>query len=213
MKVNVINCLIILLVSSVLGLLYNYINPAGIKLIPVKKEIKWASDSIVSSGVIKDTIKNNLTVKALISDKPFRVSQETKTFKTGTKTEIKSKTDTKVNIDSEGDDGFKEPLAINLEQAHKLYETGIIFIDARDVSEYKTGHIRNSINLSVYDFDKFKNVMTKIPKSQTIICYCGGSDCDLSKSLAEKLFSIGYRNSYIFIGGWEEWKSAGYPIE
>jgi rhodanese-related sulfurtransferase len=203
MKVNVNNCLIILIASSVLGLLYNYFNPAGINLISQKKEIKWASDSLLSSAIkVKDTLRSNPIAKPNIT-KPDIIAE----------TINKKHSKVQDNSHSNTEEGFKEPIAINLEQAHKLYEIGFIFIDAREESEYKIGHIKNSINLPDYYFDKFKNIMAKIPKSQAIVCYCGGSDCDLSRSLSNKLFSIGYRNNYIFIGGWEQWKSAGYSVE
>ena len=215
MNINLTKCLLIILLSSILGILYNFINPKGIPLISKQKEIKWATDSLVSS-LLKpvDTLNNNVKVKPLSEEKSLlnkKAAIINPRLKSDTIRHKLSKPQSKSNADEE--EGFAEPIGINLEQAYKLYTMGIIFIDARDEYEYKTGHIKNSINLPMYYFDKYKNVLSGTSKSQTIICYCGGSDCELSTQLANKLFSLGYRNNYIFIGGWEQWKTAGYPVE
>ena len=215
MKVNINKCLIIIFVSTIIGLIYNFVSPAGIMLISQSKEIKWASDSLVTSSLKNvDTLKNNVKMKPpedekfLLNKKPEFISPNLKPDSIKQKP---AKQQTKINADE--DEGFSEPIGINLEQAHKLYEMGFIFIDARDESEYKAGHIKSAINLPIYDFDKYKKVISGITKSQTIVCYCGGTDCDLSTQLAKKLYSLGYRNNYIFIGGWEQWKTAGYQVE
>ena len=215
MNINLTKCLVIVLISSILGILYNFVNPSGINLISKRKEMKWASDSLVSSSLkTVDTLTNNVIMKPLAEEKsPYNKKSETikPNLKSDSIRQKQPKLQTKSNALEK--EGFAEPIGINLEQAYKLYEMGILFIDARDESEYKTGHIKNSINLPIYEFDKFKNVLSGISKSQTIICYCGGTDCDLSKQLANKLFLLGYRNNYIFIGGWEQWKTAGYSVE
>lgn len=215
MKVNLTKCLLIIFISSLLGILYNFVNPKGINFIAKQKEVKWASDSLFSPTYkIKDTVDKDIYANQLSEGKSIP-SKKVLTDRLNRESELKTKKPPSVkkeySIDKE--EGFAEPIAINLEQAYMLYQRGIIFIDARDDSEFKSGHIKNSVNLPVYKFDNFKNVLSRISKSQTIVCYCGGIDCDLSKQLANKLFSLGYRNNYIFIGGWEQWKSAGYPVE
>ena len=215
MNISLTKCFLILLISSIVGILYNFVNPKGIAFVTKQKEVKWASDSLVLSSLKPvDTLKNNVKLKPLAEEKST-INNKSETVNPKLKSDsIKQKQlklKTKNNTDTE--EGFAEPVGINLEQAYKLYEMGTIFIDARDDSEFKTGHIKNSINLSVYEFDKYKKILSGISKSQTIVCYCGGTDCDLSTQLANKLFSLGYRNNYIFIGGWEQWKTAGYTAE
>lgn len=215
MNINITKCLLIVLISSILGLIYNFVNPKGINLISKPKGVKWASDSLVINSLNQiDTLNNKKKENILIKEKSsFNTKSETtnSSFKpdslrrNGIKQQIKNSNDE--------DEGFAEPIGINLEQAYKLYTMGFVFVDARVEEEYKTGHIKNSLNLPIYDFDKHQKELASISKSQTIICYCGGSDCDLSTQLANKLFSLGYKNNYIFIGGWEQWKTAGYPVE
>jgi rhodanese-related sulfurtransferase len=213
MNISLTKCLLIILVSSILGILFNFVNPKGITFILKQKGVRWASDSLVYNSLkpvdtlrtkVKPLAEENspLNKKAAIINPILRPDSIRHKM---------SKPPNKSNTDWE--EGFAEPIGINLEQAYRLYTMGIVFIDARDESEYNSGHIKNSINLSVYEFDKYKNVLSGISKSQTIICYCGGTDCDLSTQLANKLFSLGYRNNYIFIGGWEQWKTAGYSVE
>jgi rhodanese-related sulfurtransferase len=161
-----------------------------------------------------DTLNNNVKEKPLQEEKSNLNKKDANinpNLKSDSDKNKQTKPQTTNNTDEQ--EGFAEPIGINLEQAYKLYTMGIVFIDARDESEYKSGHIKSSINLPIYDFDKYKKVLMRISKSQTIVCYCGGTDCDLSTQLASKLFSLGYRNNYIFIGGWEQWKTAGYSVE
>src|ERR1035437_4909880 len=183
MNINLTKCLLIILISSILGILYNFVNSSGISLISKQKEVKWASDSLVSSSLKPvDTLHNIVKVKPLeeekshLNKKPEAINPKLKSDSIRHKQQ--SKPQAKSNSDE--DEGFAEPTGINLEQAYKLYTMGIVFIDARDEYEYKMGHIKNSINLPIYYFDKYKNVLSGISKSRTIVCYCGGTDCDLS---------------------------------
>jgi len=215
MKINITKCLVIVLLSSIMGLLYNFVNPRGITLILKPKEGKWASDSLVATSLKPVDTLNNKVKENQLSEEKTTSNKKSETINTTPKPDSIRHNQTKPQnkIYNNEDEGFAEPIDINLEQAYKLYTMGFVFLDARVEEEYKTGHIKNSINLPIYDFDKYLNVLSGISKSQTIICYCGGNDCDLSTQLANKLFSLGYKNNYIFIGGWEEWKSAGHPVE
>jgi rhodanese-related sulfurtransferase len=213
MKVNLTKCLAIVIISSLIGLIYNFVNPKGIPLISRPREVKWASDSLVATTL--KTIDTIITKERPRSEEKITLSKKVETLNPVSKSDSIKNNQTKPQskIYNDEDEGFAEPVGINLDQAYKLYTMGFIFIDARVEEEYKTGHIKNSINLPIYNFDKYEKVVSGISKFQTIICYCGGSDCDLSTQLANKLFSLGYKNNYIFIGGWEQWKTAGYPVE
>lgn len=107
----------------------------------------------------------------------------------------------------------KEPYAVNLEQAKELYEQKEIFIDAREKEEYLSGHIKGAVNIPFDDMDNYRTELEKIKKDEIIVTYCSGSDCDLSILLGNKLFELGYKNVYIFFGGWIKWLSAKYPVE
>jgi rhodanese-related sulfurtransferase len=54
---------------------------------------------------------------------------------------------------------------------------------------------------------------TNLPKDAEIVVYCGGPKCPVSRMAAEKLAKLGYENVRAYVGGLEEWKSAGLAIE
>ena len=108
---------------------------------------------------------------------------------------------------------FDEAKAITLKQAYSLYNQNVLFIDARDYVEYEIGHIKNAVSLPYNDFDEYKTILDTIPKSMPIVAYCDGEDCDLSILLGDNLFESGYKEVYIFFGGWIDWQMANYPVE
>jgi rhodanese-related sulfurtransferase len=89
-----------------------------------------------------------------------------------------------------------------------------LFLDARPPEEYKDGHIPGATLFYADDFDKYapQVLPNLLDKNQEIICYCHGSTCELSITLARRLMEIGYTNVKVFFGGWPQWKKAGYPI-
>ena len=163
MNVNFKIVLIIIAVSSILGLIVNSINPKGIPLIAKEKSLPWANS-------------------------------ETNFDKNGKETAL------------------KEPPAIHLEQAKNLYEKNALFIDAREKEEYELSHIKGAINIPFYNFDEYKYQLKNIDKNRTIVTYCDGTDCELSILLGNQLFELGYKKTFIFFGGWNDWLKAKYPV-
>jgi len=106
-----------------------------------------------------------------------------------------------------------EPKQIHIDEALKLYEAEVVFIDAREHEDYKTGHIKNAIIIPYYDFDNYKKNLQNISKDEPVVTYCGGTDCDLSIMLGNKLSTLGYKKVFIFFGGWNEWTSANHPVD
>lgn len=119
-----------------------------------------------------------------------------------------------VKLESDTQNGaFDEAKAITLKQAYSLFQQDAFFIDARDYVEYEIGHIRGAITLPYQEFDKYKSVLESISKDTPLVTYCDGSECDLSILLGDKLFEMGYKQVYIFFGGWIDWQENNYPIE
>ena len=108
---------------------------------------------------------------------------------------------------------FDEAKAITLKKAYELYKQNVLFIDARDYVEYEIGHIKNAVSLPYLEFDEHKTMLDTIPKSTPIVAYGDGKDCDLSILLGDKLFESGYKEVYIFFGGWIDWQTANYPVK
>ena len=164
----------IILVSSVLGLFINYINPEAIPWIREERKLKWIDDSTS----VKDEVNNKE-----LSDKQ--------------------------NVKEES----REPVAITLKQAYKLFNEKVLFVDARDFVEYKISHIKGAISLPYYDFDKYKSVLDTIPLQTPLVAYCDGKECDLSIMLSDKFYELGYGKVYIFYAGWNDWQNANYPVD
>ncbi len=206
----------ILLTSIFIGFLINYFNPKGISLIRETPEINWASDSLF----------NNLETVTIEDDSIISIPEEIKVNQsdTNSKTEISSKkredfiqppTEPIKTEDKKTGTvvAFTEPKAVTLDQAYKLFNSGVLFIDARDEADYVLGHISNSINIPFDDFDNHKQKLEKLSIEKPMVVYCAGTDCDLSHLLANLLFEKGYKQVYVFFGGWNEWIEANYLID
>jgi len=208
MKLNIQVVFLIIAISSLLGLMYNYFSPSGIPLIADEKKLQWAEDSIFNSTNEKNFQKTDtldITRKEnLIKEVNSSLDQ------------IEKKTDEeKLNKETQKEEEteLSEPAAIHLKQAYKLYQQNVLFIDAREPADYQYAHIKNAINIPFDHFDEYKHLLNNIDKDRTIITYCAGTDCDLSILLSNILFEMGYKKVYIFFGGWNEWLEANYPIE
>jgi len=103
---------------------------------------------------------------------------------------------------------------INIIEAKKLFDSEkALFIDARSIHSYNSGHIKGAIPIPVNAgpdiFEKYKKEM----KNKVLVTYCHGIGCHISDKVAYNLFDRGYRNIVIFFGGWNEWVKSGFPIE
>jgi rhodanese-related sulfurtransferase len=198
-----------------LGLLVNYFNPEGIPLVREKLELKWAPDSLFleldqNSGSDKiDSSSLAISENSIESIQKDR--QDSEVLKEDSKestSDLKKKSEDKDEVIA-----FAEPKAINIDQAYTLYNKDIIFIDARDEADFLVGHITNSINIPFDNFDNHKQKLELLSKEKPMVIYCAGTDCDLSILLGNLLFEQGYKQVYIFFGGWNEWLNAKYPVE
>ncbi len=76
-----------------------------------------------------------------------------------------------------------------------------IFIDAREIEEFETSHIKDAIWLG-YDQPHWQNIK-HISKNQKIVVYC--SIGYRSEKIGEKLKKMGYVNVYNLYGSIFEW--------
>lgn len=103
---------------------------------------------------------------------------------------------------------------IGLAEAKRMFDEGVIFLDARGCPYYLAGHIAGARCLGLQEYDeKRAEVLADVGKDQPLVTYCDGEGCSSSLLLAEKLVNDGYTNVYVYPAGWPEWVSAGYPIE
>ena len=91
--------------------------------------------------------------------------------------------------------------------------THMIF-DARKAELFDQGHLPGAMSLPVIAFaDKFIEYHPVLQKEDPILVYCSGKECDESIELARKLKEQGYTSVSIYLGGFEEWKEKGGPVE
>jgi len=222
MKINYTKIFGILLSSSILGLAYNYFNPAGVTLIREKTELKWAPDSLFlnldeSNNVmpVNETteIKPEAADGKITSDGDLKSDKQSNESTSEELEQVKQKEEKSENTESKETLAFSEPRAITLDQAYTLFNRNELFIDSRDEADYISGHITNSVNIPFDDFDNHKIKLETISKEKPVVIYCGGTECDLSILLGNLLFSQGYKQVYVFFGGWDDWVNANFPTE
>lgn len=105
------------------------------------------------------------------------------------------------------------PLQIQISRVKQFFDAGAAtFVDARDPAEYADGHIPGAVNLPydqvVTDPDRLEKFDAQ---GKPIIVYCGGGTCELSMNLGFALVGAGKKKVLVFMGGWPEWTTQGYP--
>jgi rhodanese-related sulfurtransferase len=108
-----------------------------------------------------------------------------------------------------------ERIDIPLETARQAWAAGEVqFLDARPASQYAEGHIEGAISLPWLSFDQHADrVLPVLREDQTLIAYCDGVNCSLSKDLAKVLIDFGFPEVRVLVDGWSVWKEAGLPTE
>jgi len=208
---------LVLVLSSIVGLIFNNFNPAGISLIREVKNLSFASDSLIISETIQNEKESDdsvyITTQLEIIENEQRLSEEINdTIKKETIISLTDESEIFHNNQEVNEEIiFVEPKVINLEQAYILFNNGAKFIDAREDIDYNKGHISQAINIYFYSFEENENNLNGISKDEAIVTYCNGTDCDLSVLLGNKLAEIGYKNVFVFFGGWLDWGKASYP--
>ena len=106
-------------------------------------------------------------------------------------------------------------MVISLNDAINPYlAKGAVFMDARSLEEYATGHIQGAISLPWHEAEQqVMDVIADMPNDTLIITYCDGATCNQSKELALLLDNLGFSKVRILVNGWTVWKNAGLPIE
>jgi len=101
-----------------------------------------------------------------------------------------------------------------LAQIKELFDTkNAVFIDARESSVFQQSHIQGATSLPLATLEStLPAFLKKVPYETNLVIYCGGYGCHDSKNLGEKLLQQGFRQIFIFEGGYPEWKDAGYPV-
>lgn len=84
----------------------------------------------------------------------------------------------------------------------------IVFVDARERSEYEISHLKDAIWVGYDDFDMDR--VGEVPKNSRIIVYC--SVGYRSEKVSEQLIEAGYQDVSNLYGGIFEWVNQQRPI-
>lgn len=181
--------LILLVLSIVVGLVVNAINPKGIPL--VMDVSKYSTEQ---SDKLKEEFINN----------PYDTAQKDASLMQNPRL---------------NKEGFVEPQNIKLDFAKVLFDRKALFIDGRNPEEYATGHIKGAINIPYREFHKKSKeeraeMMKGFNKNGIIVCYCDGGNCEVSIDLAYDIARVGFTSvNILYPVGYSEWEKAGYPVE
>jgi rhodanese-related sulfurtransferase len=112
--------------------------------------------------------------------------------------------------------------AIRFDEAKALYEDplyvagGVLFVDARNDSDYAAGHVPLALQFDHYHAERYLDaVLLAAPGTTRIVVYCSGGACEDSEFAAATLQSFLPDPSVlcVYLGGIEEWKARGMPVE
>ncbi|WP_005035327.1 rhodanese-like domain-containing protein [Holophaga foetida] len=105
---------------------------------------------------------------------------------------------------------------ITSREAAEAYRQGFPFLDARRSVEYREGHIRGALGMSVWEADIDERLARfdamGRPLKAPVVLYCSGGDCQDSQLLASRLLGLGYRHLLIYQEGFPDWVTKGRPI-
>ena len=103
---------------------------------------------------------------------------------------------------------------INSQEAKKLYDDGVAFVDPRGDADFEAGRIPEAMQLAVKspDFTE-ENLLKLVGKNDPVVFYCNGVKCALSSTACTKAVAWGWTNVYYYREGFPGWKQSGYPVE
>lgn len=82
-------------------------------------------------------------------------------------------------------------------------------IDVRGADQYKEGHLPTATNIPLAELD---GKLATIPKTKTIVTYCGSLTCQLAPTAALRLAEKGFKVMELH-GGIKEWTGYGFPVD
>ena len=91
-----------------------------------------------------------------------------------------------------------------------LNDSTLIFVDTRELQEYKVSHIKNALHVGFKQFNLDQTIHQIPNKNKAIVVYC--SLGIRSELIARTLQTAGYTNVKNLYGGIFEWKNQNLPV-
>ena len=77
-------------------------------------------------------------------------------------------------------------------------------VDVRTGLEYKSGHIKNAVNIDFFNSSRFNENFANFDKEKPMYLYCRSGN--RSQKTARKLIKFGFKKIYDLQGGYKTWK-------
>lgn len=107
-------------------------------------------------------------------------------------------------------DGAK---TVTTEEAKKLFDDGILFIDVRKDKDWDAGRVSDAVQLNIKTTLSKETMLAEMKKNDPAVMYCNGERCMRSSDACKKAVAWGFTNMYYYRDGFPAWKNAGYPVE
>ena len=92
----------------------------------------------------------------------------------------------------------------------KVKSQNQIIVDIRTSQEYKQGHLKNAVNINLFD-RAFLEEVNKLDKSKPIFIYCRSGN--RTSSASKKMMNLGFEQVYDLKGGISNWVGSKNEIE
>ncbi len=190
----------IIVISSILGLAYNFYSEKSLPLIKKTEKIETISEDKLFDSP-QTTVQPTVVEKVVHQDNISQVSVNEKL-----KTDTLPKKGKEKTFENSAPEVKSEYISLQLVKKY-INDSRVLIIDARSSEMFTAGHIGKSINIYPLADDKeeyFKQ-LTQLPRDKTLVIYCDGGNCDLSHHVYTDLKNFGFGKIFIYQGGWEEW--------
>ena len=107
-------------------------------------------------------------------------------------------------------DGAK---TVTTEEAKKLFDDGVLFIDVRKDKDWNAGRVSDAVQLNIKTNLSEETMSAEMKKADPAVIYCNGERCMRSSDACKKAVAWGFTNLYYYRDGFPAWKSAGNPVE
>lgn len=176
----------------------------------IQDSLQKAADSLLKlSGSREDSLRLALEKHKQDSILAANKTDSLKRIQDSVKAANQKKEDSIKNAQNQVTEIVK-PVDIKIDFAKALFDKKYRFLDARDAADFNAGHIQGAMNIPFHEIEKYKDRLNDLPKDQVYVTYCSAA-CDVSIDMAYYMAKMGFKKVYIFHGGWDEWKAAGYP--
>jgi len=101
---------------------------------------------------------------------------------------------------------------ISLSEAYDLWQSKTCdFIDMRPLEEFNRGHILRAISVPFVRLKELDPASSNMDKPVVVYTRYSMQNGD-DMTMARQLFKLGFKQVYVFVGGFKEWQNAQYPV-